>query len=169
MRTLKDLVEELNAQYVSEDTYGVFRIGKSEDTHYFSFNEVDFAILDEKTKKYYITSGFGRVDSKLQKIIIDYLGNADPSDWFEEKKYNIEVAQDLDHNGNVLNHILFSKDEGKDDYRYKLLFAPRESYRSALQDNQCQFTEEEIEKIKKTLPANMAKIVEMGKVEVKDD
>ena len=100
----------------------------------------------------------------VQKDIMDFIYTTDSNHWFDEpeKKYNIVIAEDVNKNNVVhwktayqkkskgveINDAVDEKDFINDDFI---------------------FTESEIEELKSNLPENMAKIVDLGKVEVKDE
>lgn len=92
------------------------------------------------------------------KEVVDFL-NQGKVEWFKENKYNIILARDYDpkrfytaymHWGNTYS----TNDEVKPD---------------DLSEEDYVFTQEQIDDLKSHLPENMAKIVDLAKVEVKDN
>ncbi|MCK8626629.1 hypothetical protein [Apilactobacillus kunkeei] len=153
MKTINDLVNKLNDYYGMtcrvEKVLGCYNLGDNLST-YVCFDNGDWDIL----------SGFCILHHEVQKEIMDFIYTTDSNHWFDEqeKKYNIIIGEDVGHNwqsaykkcqfGAKVNDAVREEDLLLDDY---------------------QFTESEIKELKSGLPENMVKIVDLGKVEVKDD
>lgn len=156
MKTINDLVAKLN-RYVA---YGKFYIRKGKNDNYLlckRYTEGEDATLFEFAKKqpyWSIHQPLGAMHNQVQKDIMDFIYTTDKEHWFDkpEKKYNIiigiECAYTKTHDG---IEIQFLNEEND------------------LMSDMFMFTESEIEELKSKLPENMAKIVDLGKVEVKDD
>ena len=166
MKTLNDLVDKLN-NYVA---YGEYYIAKGKNENYLlcaSYEAGEYVTIFEFAKKqpyWSIYSGLGAKNNKVQKEIMDFVYSTDKEHWFDEpeKKYNIIVGRDLEP---------FAIQEWKAAYM-KTAHGVKVWHASPEKDfinDEFIFTESEIEDLKATLPDNMAKIVELGKVEVKDD
>ena len=158
MKTLQDLVDELNKRRPFEDDY--FTAGSKTRDYHIGLGQYAIVSFNLRDRTYSFTQYITVADDKDQDLIVKYLANHTPDDWFAEKKYNI-VLHNLDGEKMVINkydrHNPFSIEcsTGIDDDELKL-----DAYI---------FTESEIEQLKLTQPTNMAKIVDLGKVEVKDD
>lgn len=162
MKTIYDLVDKLN----NGVAYGEYCIAKGRNENYLlcsSYEEGEYVTIFEFAKKqpyWSIYSGLGAKRNEVQKEIMDFVYNTDKEHWFDEpeKKYNIIIGEDV---GQIW----------KSAYK-KSLFGGKVSdnvYEEDLILDDYIFTESEIEDLKATLPDNMAKIVELGKVEVKDE
>ena len=162
MKTINDLVDRLNS-YVA---YGEFYIRKGKNDNYLlckRYTEGEDATLFDFAKRqpyWSIHSSLGAMNNRVQKEIMDFVYNTDKDHWFDEqeKKYNIIIGENEQeklktayhklHNGTYVGDAVEEDDLKTDRYI---------------------FTESEIEDLKATLPDNMAKIVDLGKVEVKDE
>ena len=162
MKTLQDLVDSLNANV---NNIGKFYVSKDLEDDFYLFCECDrdksrIICFDTESGEAYRESGFYILNWEAINLISEYVINHTPDNWFAEKKYNI-VLHNLDGEKIVINkydrHNPFSIEcsTGIDDDELEL-----DAYI---------FTESEIEYLKSILPTNMAKIVDLGKVEVKDD
>lgn len=164
MKTLQDLVNGLNEIYATQGKYITeYESCTGTLSLYYIRNDIrdSLAMLKPRYRTWSLFPSIGFQGIEAQHAIIDYLTNSNPSDWFpQEKKYNI-VLNNLEGEKIVINkydrHNPFSIEcsTGIDDDELKL-----DAYI---------FTESEIEQLKLTLPTNMAKIVDLGKVEVKDE
>ncbi|MBC6389233.1 hypothetical protein ERK14_06745 [Lactobacillus kunkeei] len=158
MKTLQDLVDRLN---------GINHLKPFSIEHYYDkyYLVVEYSIGTKNTVvefsqlNYRFHEDIAYLHPLEQNIIVDYLANSNPKDWFPEKKYNIIIG------GSVLTTCAtaYCKD-GQGKVMLDTFTSPSE-----LKLDDYQFTESEIEELKSTLPTNMAKIVDLGKVEVKDD
>lgn len=162
MKTINDLVDRLN----SYGAYGEYYIRKGKNDNYLLCkrymvgNDATLLAFAKKQPYWDIYSGLGAMRNEVQKEIMDFIYTADKEHWFDEpeKKYNIIIGEDIgqiwqsaykkSRFGAKVSDNVYEEDLILDDY---------------------QFTESEIEDLKATLPANMAKIVDLGKVEIKDE
>lgn len=158
MKTLQDLVDRLNEFNTTR-----FSISKKCGHAHLEASDscgVKYRLVYFVDYLYKIRRNFHMLQPYEQKAIIDFLANSNPEDWFAEKKYNI-VLNNLEGEKIVINKydrhstLAIECSTGIDDDELKL-----DAYI---------FTEKEIEQLKLTLPTNMAKIVDLGKVEVKDE
>lgn len=163
IKTLQDLVDRLNEIYATQGKYIIEYEGCTGTLSlYYIRNDIrhSLALLKPRYRTWSLFPSIGFQGIEAQHAIIDYLTNSNPSDWFAEKKYNI-VLHNLDGEKIVINKydrhstLAIECSTGIDDDELKL-----DAYI---------FTKQEIEELKSTLPTNMAKIVELGKVEVKDE
>ncbi|CAI2674655.1 hypothetical protein AKUG0406_PHAGE200130 (plasmid) [Apilactobacillus kunkeei] len=169
MEVINDLVKKLN-QY---GAYGEYYIRKGKAEEYLlckRYTEGEDATLFEFAKKqpyWSIHPSLGVMHNQVQEDIMDFVYSTDKEHWFDEpeKKYNI-----------IIGEYVITDEDGlwKAAYR-KCGYG---TYGTEVVDNadendltlyEFRFTESEIEDLKATLPENMAKIVELGKVEVKDE
>lgn len=162
MKTINDLVAKLNS-YVA---YGEFYIGKGKNDNYLLYarNELveDSTVFDfAKGQPYWsIYPPLGAMHNQIQEDIMNFVYTTDKEHWFDEpeKKYNIIIGED---------------EQGKLKTAYKKFsngtYIGDAAEEDDLKTDRYRFTESEIEDLKATLPENMAKIVELGKVEVKDE
>ena len=163
MKTINDLVDKLN----SYGAYGKFYIRKGKNDNYLlrkRYIEGEDATLFEFAKKqpyWSIHQPLGAMHNQVQKDIMDFIYTTDSNHWFDEKdtKYNIIIGKDVR-----------TDDDGLWKSAYQKVW-----YGTKVVDNadetdltlaEFRFTESEIEELKATLPENMAKIVDLGKVEV---
>ncbi|GAA6116740.1 hypothetical protein [Apilactobacillus kunkeei] len=158
MKTLNDLVKQLNNYKI----YGEFYIDQLGDGRYYLFTEYLSSKVISFSKnhpKWIIYPSLGDMNRVVQKNIMDFIYTTDKEHWFDdlpEKKYNIiigafstyiTVYMNTKTNFKIVNVI---ECEG-------------------LQDDKYQFTEEQIEKLKAVSTETWAKIIDLGKVEVKDE
>ncbi|GAA6113960.1 hypothetical protein [Apilactobacillus apinorum] len=159
MKTLQDLVDRLNRSDQLNDNFSTS--GSRDRDYSIDINGEEIILFSLKDRTYSFTSYIAWVNDKDQDLIVKYLANHTPDDWFAEKKYNIVIGQDKDKTNEY--YTAYRKSFGNS-------FATNDA---TLQDELTRyeylFTEQEIEELKSTLPTNMAKIVDLGKVEVKDD
>ncbi|MFY1048606.1 hypothetical protein ACOMA7_00610 [Apilactobacillus sp. 1-1-2] len=163
MKTLQDLVDKLNETnenegiyYLSEKHKGMFTVD------YKLINESwSISIFDKLNKKILLTTNKITLNWKEMYWISKYVLEHPYEDWFPEKKYNIIIGEDSDG-----YHLTAYYKSTNDNYRGHT--SSLVSY-SDLKSKTYIFSESEIEKLKSTLPTNMAKIVDLGKVEVTDD
>lgn len=155
MKTVQELIETLNCYFRSE--FDLFDKGCGDV--YLTVDGYPVVRFNQRAKQFGLRAYIQTLSGKCLFTIIDFLANSNPDDWFAEKKYNI-VLHNLDGEKMVINkydrHNPFSIEcsTGIDDDELKL-----DAYI---------FTENEIEQLTLTLPTNMAKIVDLGKVEVTD-
>ena len=163
MKTINDLIEYLN--YNERDVYSLTDL---EDKVLISREGIMGSILLMTVYKsnagfpfeWHISSDFHFEQFSVQEKIMRFFINSNPNHWFDEpeKKYNIiigknerekiKTAYQKLHDGTYIADSVEEDDLKTDRYI---------------------FTESEIEDLKSTLSEQMAKIVDLGKVEVKDD
>lgn len=159
---VKGLVNELNGLF----GYGDFYIEKDDEMDSYTLymkalGTVGGLIeLSKEYKSWIALPSFGLASADVQKNIMDFIYTTDSNHWFDEpeKKYNIIIGEDMSGNFKTVYYKAGNVVDVTDTAgEYELV------------SDQYQFTESEIEALKATLPENMAKIVELGKVEVKDE
>ena len=164
MKTVQDLVDGLNEIYATQGKYFIeYESCTVTSVLYYIRNDIrhSLAMLKPRYRTWSLCPSIGFQGIEAQHAIIDYLTNSNPEDWFAEKKYNIIIGEDM----------------RTERYRYKTAYrkTPKgiEVWDSAKEgdftSDRYIFTESEIEQLKVRLPENMAKIIDLGKVEVKDD
>lgn len=162
MKTIKDLVDHLNATFDYAD-FSISADNKQQFYYIFMTTITEYGELIEfnrQSKDWDIMPTLGTSNNEVQKMIIDFIYTTDKEHWFDEqeKKYNIIIGKDV---GQIW----------KSAYK-KSRFGAKVSdnvYEEDLILDDYQFTESEIKELKSGLPENMAKIIDLGKVEVKDD
>lgn len=169
MKTINDLVNKLNS-YVA---YGEYYIKKGKNDNYllckrYAENEdVTLFAFAKKQPYWSIHSSLGAMHNQVQEEIVDFVYTTDRTHWFDEqeKKYNIIVGE-----------YVITDDDGlwKAAYR-KCGYG---TYGTEVVDNADEndlalddfiFTESEIEDLKSKVSERSAKIIDLGKVEVKDE
>lgn len=164
MKTINDLVKKLNIFF----GYGDFYIDKDNEKNSYTLclnylGSHDWLVeFDKEYKDWIVEQKFGLVPAEIQKMIMDFVYTTDKEHWFDEpeKKYYIAVGM-----YDRTSKIIYFKNDNALDFKLRTMIDFDEKH---LQEDDI-FTEKEIEELKSTLPTNMAKIVELGKVEVKDD
>lgn len=164
MKTINDLVDRLN----SYGAYGEFYIRKGKNDNYLlckRYTEGGDATLFDfaKGQPYWsIYPSLGAMHNQVQKDIMDFVYTTDKEHWFDkpEKKYYIAVGM-----YDRTSKLIYFKNDNALDFKLRTMIDFDEKH---LQEDDI-FTESEIEQLKATLPENMAKIVDLGKVEVKND
>lgn len=166
MKTINELVNKLN-QY---GAYGEYYVRKGKAEEYLLCKRCvdggesilfDFA----KRQPYWsIHAGLGAMHNQVQEDLMDFVYSTDKEHWFDEteRKYNIIVGRDLEP---------FAIQEWKAAYM-KTAHGVKVWHASPEKDfinDEFIFTESEVEDLKSELPENMAKIVDLGKVEIKDE
>lgn len=163
MKTVQDLVDGLNEIYATQGKYFIeYESCTVTSGLYYIRNDIrhSLAMLKPRYRTWSLCPSIGFQGIEAQHAIIDYLTNSNPEDWFAEKKYYIAVGM-----YDKTSKIVYYKNEDELDFKLRVMMDFDEKH---LQDDDI-FTESEIEDLKATLPTNMAKIVDLGKVEVKDD
>lgn len=156
MKTVQDLVDNLNLNYDL-----VCRVERTDNGCYIEDDTSCFIHFEDG--HWEILNGFCMLHHEVQKYIMDFAYTTTPKDWFTEKKYNIIIGRDSKKTMYDNQVVTTYRKNGLNDF-----FVNDNTHNSQLSDYDYQFTESEIEELKSTLPTNMAKIVELGKVEVKD-
>ncbi|MCX0325192.1 hypothetical protein NX776_00475 [Apilactobacillus kunkeei] len=163
MKTVQDLVDKLNETkedegiyYLSEKHKGMFTVD-----YKLCGESWSIVIFDKRAKVILLTTNKSLMNWQEMYWISKYALEHPYKDWFPEKKYNIIIGRDSDN-----NHLTAYYKSTNDNYRgYTSSFASC----CDLKNKVYIFSESEVEELKSTLPENMAKIVELGKVEVEDD
>lgn len=164
IRRPQELVDYLNRKFsCMPPTFSVLeqdeiRIVQYDDLHVISFSKDGWHIEDS----------FSMFNSEIQKIIVDYANRTTVEDWFySEKKYNIVVGLSYKDEGVTAYH----KTEKEVWYNEFDEVACLDAFASKddLKRKEYIFTESDIIALKLSLPENMAKIVDLGKVEIKDE
>ena len=165
MKTINDLVNKLN----SYGAYGEYYIRKGKNDNYLlckRYTEGEDATLFDFAKRqpyWSIHSSLGAMNNRVQKEIMDFVYNTDKDHWFDEqeKKYNIIIGEDV----KTEEYCVLTA--------YRKALDGIEVWDSAkgddLTSDRYQFTESEIEDLKSKVSEQSAKIVDLGKVEVKDE
>ena len=161
MKTVQDLIDMLNVTiedegvyYLTEKHKGIFAVDYKLMSESWSI-----AIFDKPNKTILLTTNKNIMNWKEMYWISKYALEHPYEDWFAEKKYNIIIG------GSVLTTCATAYcKNGQGKVMLDTFTSPSE-----LKLDDYQFTESEIEELKSTLPTNMAKIVDLGKVEVEDD
>lgn len=162
MKTIKDLVDHLNATFDYAD-FSISTDNKQQFYYIFMTTITEYGELIEfnhQSKDWDIMPTLGTSNNEIQKEIMDFIYTTDKDHWFDEqeKKYNIIIGEDMSGNFKTVYYKAGNVVDVTDTAgEYELV------------SDQYQFTESEIEELKSGLPENMAKIVDLGKVEVKDD
>lgn len=157
MKTLNDLVKQLNNYKI----YGEFYVDQLGDGRYYLFTEYLSSKVISFSKnhpKWIIYPSLGDMNRVVKQDIMDFIYTTDKEHWFDEpeKKYNIIIGEDMSGN---FKTVYYKVGNGVD--------VTDAAGEYELVSDQYQFTESEIEDLKATLPENMAKIIDLGKVEVK--
>lgn len=162
MKTINDLVDKLN----NYEAYGEYYIKEGKNDNYLLYKRYilseDSTLFEFAKKQPYwsIYPNLGAMHNQVQEDIMDFIYTTDKEHWFDEpeKKYNIIIGEDMSGN---FKTVYYKVGNGVD--------VTDAAGEYELVSDQYQFTESEIEDLKATLPENMAKIIDLGKVEVKDD
>lgn len=159
IRTVQDLVDRLNNIDDSKD----FSLTHRRDEYYllgYKLNNLYFPLVgfDRDNREWDIRSDLSSLGYYSQKKIVDFLTCPNWKVGFPERKYNIIIGMD----SNGIKSVYKKLNKGR--YLIDAL-----ANRADFNIEPYLFTESEIEDLKSTLPENMQKIVDLGKVEVKDD
>ena len=153
MKTINDLVNKLNNYYDME-----FRVANTGDGYCIEDDMSIYICFDNG--HWDILSGFCMLHHDVQKEIMDFIYTTDSNHWFDEqeKKYNIIIGEDV---GQIYRSA----------YK-KCGFGAKVSdnvHEENLTLDDYQFTETEIEDLKSKVSERSAKIIDLGKVEIKDE
>ena len=159
---VKGLVNELNGLF----GYGDFYIEKDDEMDSYTLymkalGTVGGLIeLSKEYKSWIALPSFGLASADVQKNIMDFIYSTDSNHWFDEpeKKYNIIIGEDVGTKWKSAYRKL------ADDIGVMDTVKPE-----ALTLAKYIFTESEIEDLKSKVSEHSAKIIELGKVEVKGD
>lgn len=162
MKTLNDLVKRLNIFF----GYGDFYIDKDDEMETYTIFMKDLGTvgglieLSKEYKSWIALPSFGLASADVQKNIMDFIYSTDSNHWFDEpvKKYNIIIGENERGKLKTAYHKLsdgtYIGDAVEED---------------DLKTDRYIFTESEIEDLKSKVSERSAKIIDLGKVEVKDD
>lgn len=164
MKTINDLVKRLNIFF----GYGDFYIDKDDEmesyTLYMKFlgNTYGLIELSKKDKSWIAQPTFALASADVQKEIMDFIYTTDSNHWFDgqEKKYNIIISK------NPSLNVAVAYFKPNNDTSLKI---NESATQDDLKDGSYQFTDDEIEKFKKAGNSTFNQIVDLGKVEVKNE
>lgn len=164
MKTVQDLIDMLNVTiedegvyYLTEKHKGIFAVDYKLMSESWSI-----AIFDKPNKTILLTTNKNIMNWKEMYWISKYALEHPYEDWFAEKKYNIIIGEDVNSNNVVHRNTCYEKTPKGVDVNDSV----REEY---LTLDRYIFTESEIEDLKSKVSEQSAKIIDLGKVEVKDD
>lgn len=151
MRTVQDLVDNLNLNYDL-----VCRVERTDNGCYIEDDTSCFIHFEDG--HWDIHGDFCMLHREVQKYIMDFVYTTDKEHWFDEpeKKYNIIIGEDV---GQIYRSA----------YK-KCWFGAKVSDNVHEEDlilENYQFTESEVEDLKSKVSERSAKIIDLGKVEVK--
>lgn len=168
MKTLEDLVNKLNEIF----NYGKFVIRRVDDMDNLYVSRAypkgddifykDLFEYDYKIKGWLLCPELAEFNGAVQKIVVDFLSEFRKEGYeylYQKKKYNIVIGEG-ECVGTVAAYCAMDDDVYVVDNRTE----PEQ-----LKDGAYQFTEEEIDNFKIKLSNKFAEIVDLGKVEVKDE
>ncbi len=167
MKTLQDLVDELNKSsepamlfYISDVFLELPTIICCLYGYYWELVRFD------EDDEVHILPEFNNMSNDIKEPILSYLIKHRPQDWFEEeKRYKVIISQSISSSYEETYTVLCK--EYKDGYfKFKTILL---SESELTNKPEYVFTETQIEDVKSYLPENMRKIIDLGKVEVKDD
>lgn len=165
IKKLNELTKYLNDEMI-RSSRDLFTVEQNDNNAYIKFDE--FNVITFRTDDWHIENDFGMLNSEIQKIIIDYANRTSAKDWFiPQKRYNIIVGPSYKED-NVTAYYKTEREEWLNVFADIMCL---DAFTSAtdLTREEYMFTEQDIEELKSTLPENMAQIVELGKVELKNE
>lgn len=167
MKTLEDLVEELNSlSFLDRDAFRLKKGAYDEmlDIHYKNSPIISF---DLEHGKYCFTPAIPLAPFDAQRVIVKYLDSHKAEEWLaeKEKKYNVILMHEVYNDGRKDTVQLLAKHANHKCYT---MFVPHLMLNDVLHDERYQFTEKEIEEVKSVLPLNMQQIIDLGKVEIEN-
>lgn len=164
IRRLQELTDYLNRKFrCMPPTFSVLeqdeiRIVQYDDLHIISFSK----------DGWHIEESFSILNSEIQKIIVNYANRTSVKDWFySEKKYNIIVGLSYGDDEVTAYHKT-EKEVWLNEFDEVMCLDTFVS-KNDLKRDEYMFTEQEITTLKLSLPENMQQIIDLGKVEVKDE
>lgn len=164
IRRLQELTDYLNRKYFCIPP--LFSISKYDEKNVIKYN--DFNIISFTKDGWHIEEGLGTLNSEIQNIVVNYANRTSVEDWFySEKKYNIIVGLSYEDD-EVTAYYKTEKEVWLNEFDEVMCLATFVS-KNDLKRDEYMFTEQEITTLKLSLPENMQKIVDLGKVEVKND
>lgn len=130
-----------------------------------SFNQIFFTTKGKHYKELFLIDddvfhllNLSELDDNKQRAIIDFVSQ-DPKKWYEEHKYYIIVGKDADNDCDISFY-----EKG-----YENRYFVAQGNIGDLHQKVCEFTQEDIDDLKSHLPEEFGKIVDLAKVEVKDE
>lgn len=162
MKTINDLVNKLN----NGVAYGEYYIKEGKNDNYLLYKKYilseDSTLFEFAKKQPYwsIYQSLGAMHNQVQKDIMDFVYSTDKDHWFDEteKKYNIIIGEDV---GQIYRSAYKKCQSGAK--------VSDNVYEENLTLENYQFTETEIEELKSKVSERSAKIIDLGKVEIKND
>lgn len=157
MKTIQDLVDTLNKKFDNE-----FDLLEKENGFEFCLRVDGAPIIDfnSRDKSFEFQSYIEYVYGRSLNMIVNFLANSNPSDWVPpEKKYNIIIGKDS-------HSPIYAAYKKPTDNEY--IVSSHVFKDELINDDELQFTEQDIKKLKECLPDYLNKIIDLGKVEVKD-
>lgn len=160
MKTIYNLVNRLNGYRI----YGNFYIDQLSDGRYYIFTEYlssKLICFSKNDTKWIIYPGLGDMNRVVQKDIMDFIYTTNSNHWFNEpeKKYNIIIGEDTNREYKSAyqkvgsNGVEVCDSVDGDDLALEMFI----------------FTESEIEDLKSKVSTQSAKIIDIAKMEVKDE
>lgn len=135
----------------STDNKGSIKFYNADNsTMFYIFKNGMFSLCDLNNVSYYD-----------QKKILKFLKQT-PEEWFKGEEYNIVIGSNLD--GYTFTAYAHYERNGA-----KAYYVNNGVTEYDLKSEKYKFTQDEIDDLKSKLPENMAKIVDLGKTEVKDN
>lgn len=165
IKKLNELTKYLNDEMI-RSSRDLFTVEQNDNNAYIKFDE--FNVITFRKDDWHIENDFGMLNSEIQKIIINYANRTSAKDWFiPQKRYNIIVGPSYKED-NVTAYYKTEREEWLNVFADIMCL---DAFASAtdLTREEYKFTEQEIKELKSTLPENMAEIVELGKVEIKNE
>lgn len=164
IRRLQELTDYLNRKYFCMPP--LFSISECDEKNVIKYN--DFNIISFAKDGWHIEAGLGTLNSDIQNIVVNYANRTSVKDWFySEKKYNIVVGLSYGDDEVTAYHKT-EKEVWYNEFDEVMCLSTFVS-KNDLKRDEYMFTEQEITTLKLSLPENMQQIVDLGKVEVKDE
>lgn len=169
MKTLNDLVDKLNNYVEVEDgKLGKYYIEQGGDKRYYLYEQYyapDDGLLVVFAPDYphwIINWDLGGVNHIDQEKIMDFIYTTDSNHWFDgqEKKYNIIISK----NPSLKVAVAYFKPNNDTSLKIN-----ESATQDDLKDGSYQFTDDEIEKLKKAGNSTFNQFVDLGKVEVTNE
>ena len=162
MKTIKDLVDHLNATFDYAD-FSISADNKQQFYYIFMTTITEYGELiefNQQSKDWDIMPTLGTSNNEIQKEIMDFVYSTDKDHWFDEtgRKYNIIIGENA---WGMLNAAYHKAGNGA--------YVSNVVDEDDLTSDEFKFTESEIEDLKSKVSERSAKIIDLGKVEVKDD
>lgn len=153
IKTLAQLVKRLNRKFC--DGHANFYIKRNDDSRTGKLMFDTQELVYFQPIGWFILNDMPSLDFYIQHFIMDFCYYSNPDYWFSKKRYNIIIANCTDG----------AKTYWKKDKNDFITFTTQDNKTKA---SDFVFTKYEIEVLKSKLSETMAKIVDLGKVEVTD-